>query len=396
MSQEQLSISELKERVDIVEYIGSKIELKKSGSNYTACCPFHSETTASFSVSSSKQIASCFGGCTNKSGRKSFDILDFIESYHNVSNIEAINILREYEGSSYQPYTAPQNYQSKKIETPKNETEIQTKLNNTALALVRNHNKIEIFKIIPVQDAGKDYLMVQIHPDFKKLFERDFFIIDNPLKKRTDYLLKYILTYDTFFNCPAIIIRNHKGIVCDIAKYRAKKPESFQNFSNPKYMYIKEEDKLKERGENFLYPFSQEMDRLIDKYPFFFIGEGLKNALVAFLFGVPFISLESVSNGISEKLKEYILEKAKTKSIIGGFDGDEELQENGTYKKGRGGWVKAKEILGLEFENLFKFDSNIDFAEYLKDEKSLINFDKKFDDLFVKAIGSKIQPQIEG
>jgi DNA primase len=55
------SIENLKNTIDIVDVIGNYIELKKSGANYKACCPFHGEKTASFVVSPNKQIYHCFG-----------------------------------------------------------------------------------------------------------------------------------------------------------------------------------------------------------------------------------------------------------------------------------------------------------------------------------------------
>ena len=48
-------------RVDIVELIDSRVRLKKTGKNFSACCPFHDEKTPSFTVSQEKQMFYCFG-----------------------------------------------------------------------------------------------------------------------------------------------------------------------------------------------------------------------------------------------------------------------------------------------------------------------------------------------
>jgi len=57
----QAFIDELIARTDIVELIGSRVQLKKAGREWKACCPFHNEKTPSFWVSPDKQFYHCFG-----------------------------------------------------------------------------------------------------------------------------------------------------------------------------------------------------------------------------------------------------------------------------------------------------------------------------------------------
>ncbi len=57
----QSFIDELIARSDIVELVGSRVQLKKAGREWKACCPFHAEKTPSFWVSPDKQFYHCFG-----------------------------------------------------------------------------------------------------------------------------------------------------------------------------------------------------------------------------------------------------------------------------------------------------------------------------------------------
>jgi DNA primase len=78
---------EIKEKIDIVDFVSEHISLKKSGKNYVALCPFHSERTPSFVVSREKQLFHCFG--CNVGG----DVIKFLMMYENITYREAIKKL---------------------------------------------------------------------------------------------------------------------------------------------------------------------------------------------------------------------------------------------------------------------------------------------------------------
>ncbi|WP_426110425.1 DNA primase [Massilia sp. PWRC2] len=57
----QSFITDLLNRVDIVDVVGKYVQLKKGGANYMGLCPFHNEKSPSFTVSPTKQFYHCFG-----------------------------------------------------------------------------------------------------------------------------------------------------------------------------------------------------------------------------------------------------------------------------------------------------------------------------------------------
>ena len=95
------SIENLKNNLDVVDIISQYIELKKSGTNFKACCPFHGETTPSFVVSPAKQIYHCFGCGVGG------DSIKFVMEYEKLTYPETIeklasmnNFTLEYEENS--------------------------------------------------------------------------------------------------------------------------------------------------------------------------------------------------------------------------------------------------------------------------------------------------------
>jgi DNA primase len=80
---------ELLSRIDIVEVIDARVPLRKAGSNYSACCPFHGEKTASFTVSPSKQFYHCFGCGAHGNA------ISFLMEYGGLGYIEALRDLAD-------------------------------------------------------------------------------------------------------------------------------------------------------------------------------------------------------------------------------------------------------------------------------------------------------------
>ena len=77
-------ITEIRKMADIVEVIGSYINLAPQGKNYFGICPFHNDHSPSLSVSREKQIYKCFTCLA------SGNVFTFVQNYENISFIEAV------------------------------------------------------------------------------------------------------------------------------------------------------------------------------------------------------------------------------------------------------------------------------------------------------------------
>ena len=94
----QTFIDDLLDRVDIVDVISSRVQLKKTGKNLKGCCPFHEEKTPSFTVAQDKQFYYCFGcgaGGNALSFVMEFDRLDFLPAVELLAKNVGLEIPRE-------------------------------------------------------------------------------------------------------------------------------------------------------------------------------------------------------------------------------------------------------------------------------------------------------------
>lgn len=92
----QAAKEEIRERIDLVDFIGQYVQLKPAGRNWKGLCPFHQENTPSFNVNRETKFWKCFG--CGAAG----DIFTFVERIENVSFMEALRLLGDRLGIKWE------------------------------------------------------------------------------------------------------------------------------------------------------------------------------------------------------------------------------------------------------------------------------------------------------
>ncbi|HXM48105.1 MAG TPA: DNA primase, partial [Pyrinomonadaceae bacterium] len=118
----QTFIDDFKRQADIVRVVQDYVSLKKKGANWMACCPFHKEKTASFSVSPAKEIFYCFG--CHKGG----NVFNFVMEMERIAFPEAIKIVAEKTG-----VPLPKQIDDSRFEASKRDSDQVIELNQWAL-----------------------------------------------------------------------------------------------------------------------------------------------------------------------------------------------------------------------------------------------------------------------
>ncbi|NQV70122.1 MAG: DNA primase [Pseudohongiella sp.] len=94
----QAFIDDLLSRADIIDVVDKRVSLKKTGKNYSACCPFHQEKTPSFSVQPERQFYYCFGcgaGGNAIGFIMNFDQVDFPQAVESLAKENGMEVPRE-------------------------------------------------------------------------------------------------------------------------------------------------------------------------------------------------------------------------------------------------------------------------------------------------------------
>jgi DNA primase len=91
-------IDDLVARADIIEVIGRRVQLKKAGREFKACCPFHDEKTPSFTVSPSKGFYHCFGCGAHGTAvgfLMEYDHMSFVEAIESLAGLMGLDVPRD-------------------------------------------------------------------------------------------------------------------------------------------------------------------------------------------------------------------------------------------------------------------------------------------------------------
>lgn len=135
-------IDDVKQRLDIVQLVSEYTKLQKSGRNYKALCPFHSEKTPSFFVFPERQSWHCFGACGTGG-----DIFSFVMKKEGIDFGQALQLLANKAGMPLAPTTTPER------QTQNKEGERLSEINEAAAEYYHH-----LLQSSPKSQAARDYV----------------------------------------------------------------------------------------------------------------------------------------------------------------------------------------------------------------------------------------------
>ncbi len=293
-------IDDLLNRVDIVEVIDSRVPLKKKGREYWACCPFHGEKSASFSVSPAKQFFHCFG-C-----QKSGNAVGFLMDYDHMEFVEAIEALAQTIGVDvpYEQGGAPPRkaegldamYQA--MEQSSEFYQAQLKQSETAIEYLKNRG-------ISGQTA-KTFGIGYAPPGWNNLKGEEKWLVDTGMLVKKDDGKQY----DRFRNRLMFPIRDRRGRTIAFGG-RVIDPED-----NPKYLNSPESPLFHKSDEIYgLF----ELKKAVTNIERIFITEGYMDVVALAEHGV-LTAVATLGTAINNRQIESLFRVCK--NLVFCFDGD--------------------------------------------------------------------------
>jgi len=167
----QHTIDQILDRTDIVDLIGQRVKLKKTGRTYSGCCPFHQEKSPSFHVYRDKQYYHCFGCQANGNAirflmdidnRNFIDVMKELSSHAGVElpkdNFDNKKISYKREAVKSQPKAEPKSVEQK----PKDVVQTKEQINNQSF-------EIDPFEAFSQYPDPEDFDPTQFNQAFEQI-----------------------------------------------------------------------------------------------------------------------------------------------------------------------------------------------------------------------------------
>ncbi|MGK2896927.1 MAG: DNA primase [Candidatus Makana argininalis] len=304
----KIFINKLLNLTNIVDIIGSKINLKKKGKYLKAICPFHNENNPSFFVNNEKQFYHCFG-CGSHG-----NVIDFLMNFEKIEFIDSIEELALYQNMEI-IYENIDNHYKKEILIKNILYKLMNEINKFYNKLLITKKFIKANKYLKYRGINSSVLnsfSIGFSPpgnniiNFFKKYRLPIEII-----KKTGLLFKNKkgLLYDMFRERIMFPIRNNKGFVVGFGA------RSLNNYS-PKYLNSPETEIFNKSNQLYgLY----EIKKNKYNFPMILIVEGYMDVLTLTQFGILYSvsSLGTYTNKDNIKLLYRL-----TDHIICCYDGD--------------------------------------------------------------------------
>ncbi|MFI4819076.1 MAG: DNA primase [Enterobacterales bacterium] len=359
----KIFINQLLNITNIVDIIGSKINLKKNGKYIKAFCPFHKENNPSFFVNNEKQFYHCFG-CGSHGNAIDFlmnyDKIKFIDSIEELASLQNIEIIYENINNDYK----------KNFLIKKTLYKLMNEINKFYHTLLINKKFLKANRYIKfrgIKSSILNYFSIGFSPPGNNIinfFKKYKLPIEIIIKTGLLFKNKKGLLYDMFRERIMFPIRNNKGFVVGFGA------RSLNNY-NPKYLNSPETEIFNKSNQLYgLY----EIKKYKSNFPIILIVEGYIDVLTLTQFGI-FYSVSSLGTYINkENIK--ILYRI-TDHIICCYDGD----ISGT----KAAWSFLKKSLSYLYDNR---KISFMFIPYGEDPDTLIRKigKKKFENRIYNSI----------
>ena len=295
----------IRNSVNIVDIIGSYINLEKKGKNYFGICPFHDDHNPSMSVSPDKQMYKCF--VCGEAG----NVFNFVKNFKHISYYDAVKEVGEKVGISI-------NITSSKPKASDKDSKLY-EIYDIANKFYQNNLNTSLGKI------AKKYLNErQINDDIIKRFQIGLSFNDNKLSK---LLISKGFTENILVNSGISV--SYGNNITDIYKDRIMFPlwdtlgktigfsgRIYEGNDTSKYINTKETDIFKKGS--LLYNYDNARKSVLEKDELIIV-EGFMDVIRLYTIGIENV-VASMGTAITKEQVKLI--KKLTSNVILMFDGD--------------------------------------------------------------------------